>query len=209
VHKVVLWIQETLLPTLGPAGMGLIAFFDSSFLSIPEVNDLLVVTSSLARPGRAWLYVLITTFGSVLGCLALWEVGKRGGEGLLVRRFGQARMERTRTQFKKWDILCLAIPSILPPPMPFKIFVLSAGVFGLPLRRFLITVSIGRCLRYSFWAFMGAVYGHRGLALLQAFDRWFLERAPWFGAAAGVIVLVLAVWALRRRFTANGVGEAR
>jgi len=116
---------------------------------------------------------------------------------------------RAMAFIEKYGLLAIIIPSLLPPPMPFKIFVLSAGVFGLPLRRFLITVSIGRCLRYSFWAFMGAVYGHRGLALLQAFDRWFLERAPWFGAAAGVIVLALAVWALRRRFTANGVGEAR
>jgi membrane protein YqaA with SNARE-associated domain len=208
MHKVVLWIQETVLPTLGAAGMGVIAFFDSSFLSIPEVNDILVVTSSAAHPGRAWLYVLITTAGSVAGCLALREVGARGGEALLVRRFGKERMERTRARFKKWDVLCLAIPSMLPPPMPFKIFVLSAGVFGLPWRRFLVTVAVARGIRYSFWGFMGAVYGSRGLLLLQAFDRWFLERAEWFLAGAVLIVVAVLVWALRRRWGAGGVGEA-
>jgi membrane protein YqaA with SNARE-associated domain len=209
MHKVVLWIQQTILPALGPPGMAVIAFFDSSFLSIPEVNDILVVTSSAARPGYAWLYVLITAAGSVAGCLVLREVGRRGGEALLIRRFGRERMERTRAHFHKWDILCLLIPSVLPPPMPFKVFVLSAGVFGLPLRRFLITVSIGRTLRYSFWGFMGAFYGHGGLELLKRFDRWFLDRAEWFVGAAVVILVALLVWAVRRRFTAAGVGEAR
>jgi membrane protein YqaA with SNARE-associated domain len=209
VHKVVLWLQETVLPALGPAGMAVIAFFDSSFLSIPEVNDILVVTSSAAHPGRAWLYILMTTGGSVLGCLALREVGRRGGEALLVRRFGKERLERTRTAFQKWDILCLAIPSVLPPPVPFKIFVLSAGVFGLPLRRFIVTISIARSIRYGFWGIMGAVYGDRGLELLRAFDRWFLDRKEWFLAGAVVVLVALLVWALRRRWAATGVSEPR
>ena len=208
MHRVVVWIQETVLPALGPAGMAVIAFFDSSFLSIPEVNDILVVTSSAAHPGAAWLYVLLTTSGSVAGCLALREVGRRGGEALLVRKFGRERLERTRAQFKKWDVLCLAIPSMLPPPVPFKIFVLSAGVFNLPLRRFIVTIGVARGIRYSFWGFMGAVYGGRGLELLRRFDRWFLDRAEWFLVGALVVVVALLAWALWRRRAANGVGEA-
>jgi membrane protein YqaA with SNARE-associated domain len=189
--------------------MAIIAFFDSSFLSIPEVNDILVVTSSAAHPSRAWLYVLMTTSGSIAGCLALREVGRRGGEALLVRKFGRERLERTRAQFKKWDILCLAIPSMLPPPVPFKIFVLSAGVFNLPLRRFILTIGVARGIRYSFWGFMGAVYGGRGLELLRRFDRWFLDRAEWFGVGAVVVLAALLVWSLRRRRAASDVGEAR
>jgi membrane protein YqaA with SNARE-associated domain len=208
VHKVVLWLQATVLPALGPFGMAVIAFFDSSFLSIPEVNDILVVTSSAARPGRAWLYVLMTTTGSIAGCLALREVGRRGGEALLRRRFGQERVERSRAAFKKWDILCLAVPSMLPPPVPFKMFVLSAGVFGLPWRRFVLTISVARGIRYTFWGFMGAMYGDRGLGLLRAVDRWFLDRAEWFVAGAAVLVIALAVWAFRRKRAGPGVGEA-
>jgi membrane protein YqaA with SNARE-associated domain len=206
MHKVVLWLQGTVLPALGPFGMAVIAFFDSSFLSIPEVNDILVVTSSAAQPSRAWLFVLMTTGGSVLGCLALREVGRRGGETLLRRKFGAERVARTRAAFKKWDVLCLAVPSMLPPPVPFKIFVLSAGVFGLPWRRFVLTIGIARAARYSFWGYMGAVHGDRGLELLKAFDRWFLDRAEWFAVGAVVLVVAVAVWAFRRRWTT--VGEA-
>jgi membrane protein YqaA with SNARE-associated domain len=208
MHKVVLWIQATLLPALGPPGMMVIAFFDSSFLSIPEVNDILVVTSSAAHPGRAWLYVLMTTAGSVAGCLALRYVGRRGGEALLLRRFGKERLERSRAAFRKWDILALAVPSVLPPPVPFKMFVLSAGVFGLPLRRFILTIAVARGARYSFWGFMGAVHGERGLALLRTVDRWFLDRAEWFVVGAVVILALVTVWALRRKWTTPGVGEA-
>ena len=208
MHKVILWIQGVILPALGAPGTMVVAFFDSSFLSIPEINDILVVTSSAATPGRAWLFVLMATLGSVVGCLALREVGRRGGEPLLRRRFGAERLERSRAAFKKWDILALAIPSMLPPPMPFKMFVLSAGVFGLPLPRFVATVCIARAVRYSFWGFMGAAYGDRGLAVLREFDRWFLERGELFVIAAAAALLGLVIWALRRRFAA-GVGEAR
>jgi membrane protein YqaA with SNARE-associated domain len=210
MHKVVLWIQGVILPVLGPPGMLFVAFCDSSFLSIPEVNDILVVTSAAATPGRAWLFVLMTTLGSVAGCLALREVGRRGGEALLLRRFGKERLEKSRAAFKRWDVLALAIPSMLPPPMPFKMFVLSAGVFGLPLRRFVLTICVARGLRYTFWGVMGAVYGDRGLALLRVFDRWFLDRAELILIATVVSLVGLIVWALRRRWSATGgVGEAR
>ena len=80
MHKVVLWVQTVLVPLLGAPGMFVVAFLDSSFLSFPEINDILLITSSHIHPGRAWLYVLTTTVGSVVGCLVMWELGRRGGE---------------------------------------------------------------------------------------------------------------------------------
>jgi membrane protein YqaA with SNARE-associated domain len=85
MHKVFVWVQSVLIPFLGPVGLFLTAFLDSSFLSLPEINDFLVVTSSALRPGLAWLYVAMTTLGSVVGCLALREIGVRGGEPWLER----------------------------------------------------------------------------------------------------------------------------
>ena len=200
MHKAVLWIQGVLIPTLGPPGLFLVAVLDSSFLSIPEVNDLLVVTSATAFPARAWLYILMATLGSVVGSLILWWIGRRGGHGLLERRFGAERVERTRGLFSRWGILAVAIPSLLPPPMPFKIFVLSSGVFGMPARRFVLTLLVARGLRYSFWGTMGVLYGREALAILQRFDGWFAGNVEWVLIALALVAVVsAAVWLMRRR----------
>lgn len=200
MHKAMLWIQGVVIPTLGPFGLFLVAVLDSSFLSIPEINDLLVVTSSTAYPSRAWLYILMATVGSVAGCSILWWIGRRGGEALLLKRFGEERVARTRVLFLRWGVLALAIPSMLPPPMPFKVFVLSSGVFAMPWRRFMLTLVIARGLRYTFWGTMGVLYGRNALALLQSFDAWFAARAPeMLSLLGGAFLAGLAVWLLRRR----------
>src|SRR5258708_7660493 len=135
MHKVVLWVQTVLVPLLGAPGMCLVAFLDSSFLSFPEINDILLVTSSHIHPGHAWLYAGMTTLGSVAGCVVMWELGRRGGVAFFARRCGAGHAERTRAALQRWGVLSLAAPAVLPPPMPFKIFVVAAGVFGLSRRK--------------------------------------------------------------------------
>jgi len=197
MHKAVLWIQTVLVPLLGAPGMCVVAFLDSSFLSFPEVNDILLVTSSHLHPGRAWLYALLSTAGSVVGCVVMWDVGRRGGEALLSRKFGEARVARVRAAFQRWGVLTLAIPAVLPPPMPFKIFVIAAGVFGLSRRKLVITLSVARGLRFSFWAGMGALFGDTALAALERFDGWFgYHWAEVLLALGGVVAAILiVVWA--------------
>ena len=209
MHKVVLWIQTVLVPMLGAPGMFVVAFLDSSFLSFPEINDILLVTSSSLHPGRAWIYAIMTTLGSLAGCMVMWELGRRGGEAFLVRRFGAARVEKTRAAFQRWDVLTIAIPAVLPPPMPFKIFVVSAGVFGFSGKRLAITLLVSRGLRYAFWAAMGAFYGDEALDWLERFDAWFADHGPmllvWILA---MVVAVLVVYAARTWRARPGAGEA-
>jgi membrane protein YqaA with SNARE-associated domain len=203
VHSLVLWVQEVMVPALGPVGLLVVAFCDSSFLSLPEINDILIVTSASAEPQLAWLYVLLTTAGSLGGCSVLWWVGRRGGEPLLVRRFGEEGLASSRRLFRRWGILALAVPALLPPPMPFKIFVLSSGAFGFPYARFAATLVAARAARYTFWSGMGIAYGDDAIELLRAVDEWFLDlghEAVLVGAALVAVgaALVLA-WRARRR----------
>src|ERR1041384_2160887 len=102
MHKVVLWVQTVLVPMLGAPGMFVVAFLDSSFLSFPEINDILLVTSSHIHPERAWLYALMTTLGSVTGCLVMWELGRRGGEAFLAKKFGADRVQRVGRAGDRW-----------------------------------------------------------------------------------------------------------
>lgn len=210
MHKVVLWIQTVLVPILGAPGMFVVAFLDSSFLSFPEINDILLVTSSHLHPGRAWLYALMTTLGSVTGCLVMWELGRRGGEAFLTRRFGVQRMERTRAALRRWGVLTIAIPAMLPPPMPFKIFVVAAGVFGFSAKRLAVTLLVARGLRYAFWAAMGAYYGDGALSWLERFDVWFAERwaALIFIMGGIILAFVVVLWVRGLRPRRPGTGEA-
>jgi len=200
MEKIVLWIQNVVLPTLGPAGLFVVAFCDSSFLSLPEINDILVVTSCSLHPGSAWIPISMATLGSLAGCSVLWEIGRRGGEPLLERRFGKAQVARTRVAFERWDLLALIVPALLPPPMPFKIFVLSAGVFGVPWRRFAGTLILARGLRYVFWGTMGIFFGDEALEMLRGVDRWFDDHGlAVLAVVAAAVVVVVGVWFLRRR----------
>jgi len=212
MHKLVLWIQRVLVPVLGAPGMCLVAFLDSSFLSFPEVNDILLITSSHLHPERAWLYAALTTLGSVVGCHVMWVVGRRGGEAFLARKFGQSRVDKTREALRRWGIFTIAIPSVLPPPMPFKIFVIAAGVFGFSPVKMAITLAITRGLRFSFWAAMGAYYGDAALGWLERFDGWFAANWAWVVIGLGLVVVavLIAQWSrgLRARRPGPDAGQA-
>jgi len=194
------WIQDVVLPLLGPSGIFLAAFLDSSFLSLPEINDLLVVTSAAAHPDTAWIAVLLATLGSVVGCAAVFVLGRRGGDAFLVRRFGVDRTARARDLFHRFGPLALAVPAIMPPPMPFKIFVIAAGVFGFPWPKFLLTILLARGARYGAWAVLGAVYGDEAIAILRSFDAWAAGRQTLLlSIGAGLTLATLAyLWARRR-----------
>jgi membrane protein YqaA with SNARE-associated domain len=115
---------------LGGPGLMLVAFVDSSFLTLPEVADILVVVFTIREPSRWWYFSGMTTLGSLAGSYVLFLVGRKGGEALLRRQFHERHVDRGLEWFKKYGALVLIIPAMLPPPMPFKIFVLLAGVSG-------------------------------------------------------------------------------
>lgn len=207
MYNFMLWMQGVLVPRLGPAGLFVVAFLDSSFLSLPEINDLLVVTASAVHAEMAWFPISMATFGSLAGCSVLWWLGRRGGHGFLVRRFGQDRADQAQAVLRRWGILALAVPAMLPPPMPFKIFVLAAGVFDFPFRRFLVTLLLARGLRYAFWGLMGVAYGDAALRALRAIDAWSAARLPLILGVTAVALSLVAAYLWRRRRA--GVGRVQ
>jgi membrane protein YqaA with SNARE-associated domain len=153
--------------TLGAPGLFLVALLDSSFLSLPEIADLLVVWMVARNHDRLWLYVLSTTLGSLVGCLIMYAIGRKGGEALVRRRFAGSNVERTMATFQRHGVLAVLIPAILPPPAPFKIFVLLAGVAQISAAKFTIAVVIGRGARYLVLGILAIEYGDRALAYMQ------------------------------------------
>jgi len=153
------WIVAA-LPALGAGGIFLASFLDSSLVSLPLVNDFLLVEMSVLHPARMPLYAATATLGSLAGCLVLFFLARKGGEVYFHRHAG-GRAARIRGWLQKNAFLAVALPSILPPPMPFKLFVLGAGVFQVGVRPFSLALVAGRGFRYFALGFLAVKYGEQ------------------------------------------------
>jgi len=153
--------------TLGAPGLFLIAFLDSSFLSLPEIADLMVVYMVTHHKSRVVLYAVSATLGSIGGCLVMYFIGKKGGDALVAKRFTTRNVERAKASFQRHGVIAVLIPSLLPPPAPFKIFVLLAGVAHIDVRKFVLAVALGRGVRYLALGFLAVEYGDRALAYMH------------------------------------------
>ena len=160
------FIVHSPLYVAGPA-MILIGALDSSLLSLPEVNDYLVVARCFAHPRAVFFFPLFAAIGSVIGCLLLYTILRRGGQAVLHRRFRLEHVQRVERAYARFGILALAVPALLPPPMPFKIFVATAGALQFPRRRFLLTILIARSLRYYTEGVLAVFYGERVVRFLK------------------------------------------
>jgi membrane protein YqaA with SNARE-associated domain len=161
-----IWLRNALLP-YGGFGLMVLAICDSSFLSLPEVNDLLLMTFSINDPAGMVKFATLTTIGSVIGCAVLYAVGRKGGEAFLRKTFNDDRLARVQRWYQRHGILAVIVPSLLPPPTPFKIFVLSAGTFGISWPKFLTAVVIGRATRYFSEGILAVVYGPAAIEFVQ------------------------------------------
>ena len=189
------WVQTFALSVGGP-GLFVIAFLDSSFVSLPQINDLLVILMVIQHKERMLYYVSMATLGSVAGCLVMYYIGRKGGEALLRRRFKAGNVERALGAFKRYGLLAVLVPALLPPPAPFKIFVLLAGVARVPAPHFIGAVALGRGLRYFGEGLLAVMYGDQAMRYIRENTRDAALIAAGVALALGV---AYAVWQRRGR----------
>jgi membrane protein YqaA with SNARE-associated domain len=179
----------------GAPGLLLIGFLDSSFLSFPMINDLLLIGMVTRHKALLVYYVLMATAGSVLGCVALYYVARKGGEAFLSKRFAPANVARGTALLKKYGLLVVIVPALLPPPAPFKIFVLLAGVAAIPIWQFASAVFIARFIRYSAEGLLAVYYGDAAGLFLTAHAK---EAGLWLAGAALLLGGAWILWQRRR-----------
>ncbi|HVS20707.1 MAG TPA: VTT domain-containing protein [Pyrinomonadaceae bacterium] len=179
----------------GPA-MIAIGALDSSLLSLPEVNDYLVVARCYTHPRAVFFFPLFAAIGSVIGCLLLYTILRRGGQAVLHRRFRIDHVLRVERAYARFGILALAVPALMPPPTPFKIFVATAGALQFPRRRFVLTILLARSLRYYVEGTLAVFYGERVARFLK--DNGLLI----ISVVTGIFLIALAI------YLASGKGRA-
>lgn len=160
------FIKDVPIYIAGPA-MIIIGALDSSLLSLPEINDYLVVARCAADNKAVFYFPLFAAAGSVLGCTLLYTIMRRGGQAVMRRRFDPENIKRVERAYARFGFLALAIPALLPPPMPFKIFVATAGALEYPRWRFMVTIMVARSLRYYVEGVLAVLYGEQVMEFLR------------------------------------------
>ena len=195
--RLVEWLQGV-AETLGGPGLFLIAFLDSSFLSFPNVVDLLIIADVTRHESRWFYYALLSTLGSIAGSYVLYEFSRRGGDAFLRKRLQPRRLDRALAVFQRYGLLAVLVPAILPPPVPLKAFVLAAGVARVRPLEFLIAIALGRGIRYFGEALLALWYGDEAAQFLTAH-----AREASLVLAAAIVVIALVVIVRRRQAQAN------
>jgi membrane protein YqaA with SNARE-associated domain len=192
VKSFISWIYGLALGLGGP-GLFAIAFLDSSFISLPQINDILVVL--MVTRHKAWMpyYALLATLGSIAGCYAIYYLAEKGGETFLARRAHGKAVDRALALYKRHGLMALMIPAILPPPAPFKLFVLMAGVAGVRPLQFVLAIALARGVRYLALGVLAIYFGDAALELMRT-----RGRAVALGLAALLAASALGWWAWNR-----------
>jgi len=185
---------HTLALGLGGPGLFAVAFLDASFLSLPHINDLLVVV--MVTEHKRWMlyYAAMATVGSVAGCYVIYYLAERGGEAFLRKRLKPGHVERALAAYKRNGLMALMIPALLPPPAPFKLFVLAAGVAKVRPLQFLVALTVARGARYVALGILAIYYGDSALELMRTHGRTVAL------VVVGLLIAgVAAIWLMRRR----------
>ena len=174
------WLQAIVAGT-GGLGLFLIAFLDSSVLTFPVVNDLLLVDLSIRRPSRMPYYAGMATLGSVAGCLLLYYLARKGGEAMFNKHAGP-RARHIHASINRNGFVSILVTALLPPPSPFKLFVIAAGALEMPVRTFVLGLIVARGFRFFGEGFLAVKYGDQATHFLVAHK---LEVA---GIALGIVL---------------------
>ncbi len=173
--------------------MVLIGALDSSLLSLPEINDYLVVARCYSDPKSVFYFPLFAAAGSVIGCNLLYAIMRRGGQAVMRRRFSAENIARVEKAYARFGFLALAVPALLPPPMPFKIFVATAGALEFPRWKFMTTIMIARSVRYIVEGTLAVFYGEQVIDFMRENGIYVVS-----GVASLVVVGVIVYVVVRR-----------
>jgi membrane protein YqaA with SNARE-associated domain len=176
------------LITFGAFGLFAVALLDSTFVPLPSSADALMILLSTTYPSWMLLYAFMATAGSAIGCWILYLISRRAGARAL-NKFSETKQRRVKNWIERYDAMAVLVATLLPPPFPFKLFVITAGVFRFSLLRFMIAIVTGRAFRFLLEGYFAVRYGAQAKEILAKYY-------PWIGLAL-VAAIVLFVFVKR------------
>jgi membrane protein YqaA with SNARE-associated domain len=192
LHFATKWLTRLseYLITFGAFGLFAVALLDSTFVPLPSSCDALMLLLSTTYPSWMLLYAFMATSGSALGCLILYLISRRAGARAL-NRFSETKQRRVKLWIERYDMFAVLAATLLPPPFPFKLFVVSAGVFRFSLLRFMLAIIVGRAFRFLLEGYFAVRYGVQAKEILAKYYPWI-----GIGLVVGIVVFVV----LRQKF---------
>src|SRR5258705_11608948 len=183
------------LKALGVWGIGALALIDSSTIPVPI--DALLIDYVAHDHRRFLLYCFMAAFGSAVGSLLPYYLGRAGGELFLLKRINRQGYEQMRDRFEKQEFLAIMFPAMMPPPMPVKLFEFAAGVFEMKPLWFFSAILVGKFVRFLIWAIITITYGP---AILGTITRTIRAHRNWVLGLSGIVLVLLVVFVMRKVF---------
>ena len=173
------------LVTFGAFGLFTVALLDSTFVPLPSSADALMILLSTTHPSWMLLYAFMATAGSAIGCWILYLISRRAGARAL-NRFSERKQARVKYWIERYDAIAVLVATLLPPPFPFKLFVVTAGVFRFSLLRFMLAITAGRAFRFLLEGYLAVKYGAQAKEILAKYY-------PWIGLSLGAAILLFVI----------------
>ena len=187
IHFVTKWLTRLseYLITFGAFGLFAVALLDSTFVPLPSSADALMILLSTTNPSWMVLYAFMATAGSAIGCWILYLISRRAGTRAL-SKFSETKQRRVKHWIERYDAVAVLVATLLPPPFPFKLFVVTAGVFRFSLTRFMLAIIAGRAFRFLLEGYFAVRYGAQAKEILAKYY-------PWIGLALVVAIVLFVV----------------
>jgi membrane protein YqaA with SNARE-associated domain len=173
------------LVTFGAFGLFTVALLDSTFVPLPSSADALMILLSTTHPSWMLLYAFMATAGSAIGCWILYLISRRAGARAL-NRFSERKQARVKYWIERYDAIAVLVATLLPPPFPFKLFVVTAGVFRFSLLRFMLAIIAGRAFRFLLEGYLAVKYGAQAKEILAKYY-------PWIGLSLVTAILLFVI----------------
>jgi membrane protein YqaA with SNARE-associated domain len=190
VHLLVAVSVWNWLRHLGGVGLILLGLADNSVVPLPGSMDVLTILLAARHKHLWWYYAFMATVGAVIGGYITYGLARKGGKEAFERKLSKSRADKIFKRFEKWGFFAVAVPAILPPPFPIVPFLLAAGAMQYSRQKFVAALALGRGVRFTILAGLGAIYGRHIVRFFTKYYKPALIVLIGLAVIAGVLSLV-------------------